>query len=273
MIRAATLVVCALVVAFPAAQSERVMIRRAIAPNQTIHVRIASEWDYENPSPGPRKLHTGATAAYTLVTGAHREGERYEGRITFDEASVEITIDGQRPSQEHPLAIIVGKPMTATYDAQGRFQDLDVPFELSASTVNARTLFMNGAFTADALLQRWPPAFALGIGDSIEIPSEVALPIAGMDPAVPGGRRLKLLGVEPNGQDRIAKLQQTFEGMLSGAMIGQDVSLSGAGSGTIDWNIDRGFATAYDINFTLDASRPSVPPLHHTVHTHMTASN
>jgi len=274
---------CALAIAVPAAQGERVTIRRAVAPNQTLHVRIMSEWDFDQrapntpgspPLPAIRKIHRDTRAAYTLVTDTYKEGEGYKGHITFDEAVVEIGADGQptTPEQSLELMMVIGKPMNATYDAQGRLQDLDMPFDLSAGPFAVKSLFTSGAFTADAILQRWPPEFSLAVGGSIEIPSEVTLPLPG-SPAVPGGRRLKLVSIEQSGQDRIAKMQQTFEGELSGAMTGQGVSFSAAGSGTIDWNLNRGFASAYDINFTLDASNPSAPTLHHAVHTRMTAAN
>jgi hypothetical protein len=279
-----SMVLSAMLVAVLSAQTERITIRRALAPDQTIHVRIASEWDYDQPgvvgnvpvqptSPQPRTVHTDLRVAYSLSSDVHKEGEPYKARLTFDEAAVAITANGQpSSSQQQPFAVVVGKSLTASYDAQGRFQDVDVPFEISAGSLAAKLLFINGAFTAEALLQRMPPAFDVTVGNTVEVPSEVALPIPGMDPAVPGGRRLKLISVEREGGNRIAKFEQTFEGVLSGGMLGQDVSLSATGAGTVDWNVDRGFLSAYEIRFTLDATS-SAGTLHHTVHTRLIASS
>jgi hypothetical protein len=280
MIRRAALLLLCMVTAVVSAQTERVTIRRAMAANQTLHVRITSEWDFDQPGSGSfetRNIHTETRASYTVTAGAHGEGERYDARIVFEEATIAITANGQpSTSQEQLFRILVGKPIVASYDAQGRFQDVtDVPPELSAAGPGVRgvnALFTNGAFTADALLQRMPPLFDVTVGNSMEVPSEVALPIPGMDPAVPGGRRLKLIASERDGADRIARFEQTFEGVLSGAMIGQDVSLSASGSGTLDWNIDRGFVNAYEIRFVLDATSVA-GVLHHTVHTRMSAAN
>ena len=85
------------------------------------------------------------------------------------------------------------------------------------------------------------PTTPLAIGDTVTVPTSMGIPLPGLAEASGGNRieskvTFKLVAIEREGDDRIAKLEQRTEGTLSGVM-----NMQMNGTGTLDWNVDKGF--------------------------------
>ena len=135
--------------------------------------------------------------------------------------------------------------------------------------------FLVAAFMTENWLQGWPPSVTLSVGGSASVPSAIQLSMPGAENGVgiSGGRTLKLVSVGQDGPDRIATLQQTVEASMSGPMTGgASPSIDVSGTGTIEWNVDRGYARRIDLEIALDGTGPN-GRTRGTERVHVTAAN
>jgi hypothetical protein len=260
------------------AQNDRITIRFAPRADQTIHIGATQVYDIQSvaltAAREPLTSHGETAFAYTETVGRPDEHGQYSAQLRYEDIRLRSTVNGQPVSTPVPLQPLIGVTITAMFDDRGRIQEVTVPPELAGRLPESLRLVL-GAFTAGGLMQGAPASVTLGVGDFAAIPATIQLPIAGTagTSGISGGRTLTLVAVEQDGQDRIARLQQVIEATMSAAMSGAaSPSLKVSGSGTIEWNIDRGFAKTYDLEFTLDSDGPN-GAIHGTEHVHMTGSS
>jgi len=261
------LVAAAMIAAFRAplgAQADVVTIQLPPRPGQTIHVQTTQSYDTVTTPPVPGRdpivNHGELTSAYAETVGPRSNDREYTVRLTFEEA----------PGL---LRSLVGTPVDAVFDERGRLQRVALPAPLADASDQMRPLV--AAFVAENWLQGWPPSVTLSVGASASVPSAIQLPMpgAGNGVGISGGRTLKLVSIGRDGSDRIATLEQTVEASMSGPMTGgASPSIDVSGTGTIEWNVDRGYARRIDLEVTVDGSGPD-GRTRGTERVHVTAAN
>jgi hypothetical protein len=245
--------IVALMVVAPvrAAQPERIIVRMTPTPNQTIHTRATQEttMEIEPDATAPASLPMPAmnlvmtmTMGHTMTVGAPNEQGHYEARITLEEMTGTTTMNGQPAPFPIAVAKLAGQTITVTYDQEGKPVDVGGTSGLGAALEPMRQM-MAGAFGAI-------PTMTLAIGETATAPLNLALPIpmAGGSMAVTGSTKFTLTSLSYDGVDRIAHLTTTMAGQMNqtpdGGAAGLGFEMKMTGEGTMDVNVDRGFAQA-----------------------------
>ena len=236
------------------AQSERITVRLAPMPGQVFRMR-ASQQVAMNGEPdaaaasGPAMpalaMSMTSTLEYTMTTSAANEQGRYEARIVCDSADTTMLINGQ--AMPVPFGQTVGQVFTVAYDGSGTPVEITGGSEQGA-TATARQ-FLQGLFGQTKPL-------VLAIGETVTQPMNVALPMPGpVDSTMTIEGRFTLQSVSSAGGDRIAHLTTTSTVAFTPSAPGASptgMTMGMSGEGTMDVNIDRGFAIASEQAMTID---------------------
>lgn len=216
MLRIALVIAC--VVSLPAqsiAQTEKVTISIAPAANQTVHYVVTEEFSIQGASEGGTKetqppnptpaLAGKGTTAYTLVTAAQTESGRVTSQLTYDDSTAELTF-GDAPPQKETAKGIVGSTFTVVFGADGDVIDVTAP-EAHSSTIDSvkRTI---------AEMYKYFPTLSMSVGETVTLPPARAVPatLLPMGPVTIDGRMtMTLVSVAPDGPDRVAHCEQSFE--------------------------------------------------------------
>jgi len=232
-----------------AAQSDVATIRLVPPSGLTLHVRTLQSYDTvttpREPGADPIVNHGESMSAYTEVVGPSSSEHEYGARLTFESAP-------------EPLRPLAGTPIDAVFDERGRLERMTLPPPFANDGDRMKPLV--AAFVAENWLQGWPPAVTLRVGASAAVPAaiQLAMPGTASGVAVSGGRTLTLRSIDRDGPDRIAVLEQTVGVSMSDTMTGgASPSIDVSGSGTIEWNLDRGYARSIDLEMTLDFTGPA----------------
>lgn len=143
--------------------------------------------------------------------------------------------------------------------------DIDFPSALPAATVAQVRQLITSFVTGHV-----PPS--VGIGETVTIPLNVPIPgLAAQASDLSGTSALTLRSVDTRSGERVAHFDQKVESSLArtltlpGAGGGQPrsakLTVHTAGAGTMDYNIDRGFVVASQLNTTVDTRTTSETPL------------
>ena len=217
-----------------AAQGESITLKLRPAPNQTIHIGMQQQMAFiataEGLPNGPMKID-GVTAFSALQrVGAPDAKGNLVAEMHIDSISVAMLVNGM-PMPALPLDSLKGQTVTVTYDPDGKVIDAKAPGMNEAVTGSVRG--MVGQFAGSI------PNATLGIGDTVSAPLNMTLPIPALGASqtnLQGRNLFQLLEVTREGGDRIAKLKLTTEATMNGSV---DMHLTG--TGTMDWNVEKGF--------------------------------
>ena len=247
------------------AQVERITIRMAPAPNQTLHMRTTMDMTMSvasDPSAGralpslPMTTNITTIAEHTSTVGPTDDQGHYEARVVCDNASFTATTNGQ-PAPMPSAAQLIGQVVTFFYDDQGKVLDVAADGALPASMAAALKQMLTGALAA-------APPMTLSVGESANVPAQLNMPMpggaAGIVMTMSGETRYTLTSVTFDGADRIAHLK-----MAMTATMNQGSPAEGAGpivavemrttsEGTSDVNIDRGIVLHTEQRMTIDGS-------------------
>ena len=253
------------------AQSERLTIRMAPAPNQTIREqmtivvamtttpRLSSS---DSPSVPPEQGEMKTTMDLTSTVGPiDRRGE-YDARVVIEHATMTATSNGQvDPAPTSPARVDGVEPTVAFhYDSQGR---------MTGAIVESDTGAVDTAVTRamSAMLATVAP-ITLSIGETVTVPMEMKVPLpadAGRLSTL-GETRLTLTSVSFEGADRIAHLalkMTTFINQYSIGASGPQMAdeMRTMSEGKMDVNIDRGIVLHNEQTTTIgDQSSASLKP-------------
>src|SRR5262245_13616828 len=148
------------------AQSERVTLRMAPQPNQTIRVRTVQENEVEvsfeaavpeaAPS-NPMKLTTKTIFGMTQKFGAATKEGNIEAEIVYDEISSEATMNGQVMPSNSIARSFIDKKLVVTFDKQGNVLDVKVPPDLGVPQEAFKQMLES--------MYRNLPALSIGVGE------------------------------------------------------------------------------------------------------------
>jgi hypothetical protein len=250
------------------AQSEKVSLGLIPASNQSIRFKMTQDTNMEMAMTGPaasgdmpqgpmKLLGTTVFEGTQIVSNRDAEG-RVSLDFTYDQVTSTMTMNGSPvPSQNAINNALKGKKVTIVFDAQGRVVDFKVPDELAVMAPNLKELMTS--------MMGGLPAVSLGVGETVTLPLNIALPfpIPGAAPvSMVGQRTFTLLSLNREGAERIARLEQKTDTKLTRSMempgpngpSTTNLDFKMAGSGTMEWNLDRGYVTTSDTASTIDGT-------------------
>ena len=249
------------------AQGGKVSVLLVPKPNQAVHYRLTQEMDltltmsFEGaPPPGPapmapRKMFSKTSFYFTQKMGKPDEQGRVEAEATFGQVTGEIIMDGTPMPVGDLGGKVAGKKFTIVYDRQGKVVDLKMPDGLGLETGALRQMMMG--------LYANLPTTSLGIGETAVTPFSMAppIPLPGAGPLnLTGQSRLKLLAIDHEGADRLAKFEQSLEGaMVSSfdipspqATIKMNLDFRMSGAGGLQLNLDKGVVKSSEMQATIN---------------------
>jgi hypothetical protein len=262
------------------AQGETVSFGPMPWPNQTIKNTMTQDIDMEvtitgtPPGAGAQQVPRGPTKSLSKIVFDSTQtvgGWDSEGHLTmnltYDRVTADMTMDGKAIPSQNIFDTLKGKTLTATFDAQGKVVDFQVPDDLAGMMASLKELMASASGRL--------PMVTLAVGETTTVPLNMALPIP-MTGAAPmtltGQTTFKLLSVHRDGDERIATLEQKSEGKLSSSTelpgpdgpLAMNVNFTIAGVGTTLWNPDSGFLKSSDATSTIDGTMGG--PLGMTMH-------
>jgi hypothetical protein len=143
---------------------------------------------------------------------------------------------------------VVGRHVGVTYDAAGTAVDLRVPDDLTAALPVLKQMLAN-------VNRGFPIGETIGVAETITRPLDFAVPLPGQ--TAPVGLTLKMAltldNIVMDAADRIARFSVALIGSTTGASASA-IPLSIRGTGTLEWNVDRGFAHANNLEYEIGLS-------------------
>jgi hypothetical protein len=212
------------------------------------------------------KMEMTMVTAATTTIGVPDEQGRYEATVAVDEMSNTITMNGQPAPFPVPTSALSGTTITFTYDRDGKIVDAKAP-GMDAMIDMVKKMILNVAGLASPV--------SLAIGETSTVATTFSLPLpGGTGPLSTAEMRMTLVSITPEGADRIAHLTTTTTSRVAGLSApgpaGSDagVTMEMSGTGTLDVNLDRGFAKSVQTEGTFDTAmalpgKPgtSMPPM------------
>ena len=261
------------------AQAERLTVRLAPAPNQTLHVRTTmdmnmtmtpdSSADTARSMPPMTSIMT-TTAEHTTTVGPTDEHGHYGARVVCDSVSHTATINGKpAPIPSGAIDQLVGQVVTFSYDDQGKMLDVATEGGLDPNLAGSLKQMLTAALAA-------APPITLSVGESVTVPTQVNIPIpaaAAGTLSTSGETRYTLTSVTFDGADRIAHLAMASNGAINNSAAGAGAipavtsDMRTVSEGTMDVNVDRGIVLHSETRTTLDGSTRveggpiAVPPM------------
>ena len=252
-------VVAVAVVAFLAtpdaiAQSEKISVRMAPRPNQTVRQSSAIEMDFDMsldgaaaaPAVRPMKMAMRMTMGMMLKTGALKPDGTLDAALTYDQFRVEMSINGQTMPAD-ASSLLAGRTVVMTYNRNGEI--VGVQGLEAAGLTNDAFRQMMGSFFGDL------PVTALAVGETTTGPLNfmLPLPLGGSAPMkLVGQTQLKLVSIDKDERGRSA----TFESTTAGNMMSDLASPDGKGKMSFDLNL--GGQGTYVLNLETGIMRSNI---------------
>jgi hypothetical protein len=228
------------------AQGERITLRAAPLPNQTIRLAMSQEMAFDvvtegSGGMGPMRIEGSMSFLATQRVGAPDAAGRVTSQLTMDSVTMNMTLNGA--AAPGGAELLRGKTFTIVYDAAGKVVEVIAPPELGMAAASAKEMLsaVSGAI----------PGATLAIGDTVSALVRIPLPLPmGSGPGEIESRTTsRLVAVTREGGDRIATLQQTTVGESSlpmdfpgpGGSIAPTAQLKMHGGGSLQLDVDKGF--------------------------------
>ena len=252
ILAAASLIATAVV----SAQGDRITIQLMPKPNQVVRYHTVQEVRFALPSPGapadpsPSPPGSGAIVVateslHTLSVGAPDAQGHAEARFTYDQITMQMSLNGQPMPLPLPTDAIVRQPFTAVLDRDGRMIDVKGTDENAGVMATIKPL-LTSALSG-------PSSVTLAPGETSTVPlsAELALPLPGANASpmvLTGEMKYTLVSVEGGNAGRIAHLTTTMTGRVVAQQIQtpagtMSMAMTMTGDGTLDVNGDRGIVT------------------------------
>lgn len=245
------------------AQEEKVTVLLLPKPDQTVEMRTVQDVDMavtfdgtvppELAAAGPMKIQGKTVMAFTQKTGKLNSQGGLEAEINFTEATSQMSMNGIPMGAGNTFGKFVGKKISVSFDSQGKVADLKIPPDMESIAGPLRH-----SFTA---MYNNMPAAPLSIGEMATVPIslQLPLPLAGSQPlAISGQIHYKLLSVDREGPDRLARLSQSMEAQLTGehtaSPLGKmKIDCKMTGTGSLQLNLDKAFLKTNEMQTTIEA--------------------
>lgn len=232
------------------AQSEKVSVRMAPRPDQTVQMTMTQDMDFDVAIVGGGAAQAGDTSmkmlmrlttALTQKTGPLKADGSVDAELTYDQIAAEMSMNGQQmPASE--VAGLVGKAVVVTYNANGDVVGVKGLPEASGLTDESFRQMLS-SFSGSL------PATALGVGETTSGPLNLALPVPLPFPGglmMTGETILKLVSLDRDAQGRTARFDSTINGKMDSAIPSPDgksqvkFDFTMIGDGTVIMDLDKG---------------------------------
>lgn len=269
----AILSLCLLSTAFAQTEkSEKVLLHLTPKPEQTTKLRMTMEMDMELRFEGdippelaamnPMKMQMKSVTAFTQKTGALDKQGRFEMELIYDDVASEMMMNGNPVPVGAETAKLNGKKIKVTMDQKGGIFDVQSPAEIQMDAAAFKELLKSlyGAL----------PTEPLAIGETATVPLSMALPLPlpGAGPLnLVGSSKVKLLAVEKEGTQQIAKLDSIMEARINSvvdfpspngeAKMKMDFSMTGGGPSSV--NLDKATVKTNDITMKMEGKISPAP--------------
>ena len=247
-------------------QSEKITVRLAPTPNQTVKMRMIQDMQMELSMPGApaipgmqgMKLGTKSVSAITQKVGPANAAGITETEVTFDESSIETTVNGQPMPMAGATSDLAGKKIVIVTDKDGKAIDVKGMDGISAVADSMTQLVKAAGGNL--------PTTPIAVGETVTAPLDMALPVpvgAGGAVKMTGEVRYKLVSIDkdPDGS-RIARFDITTQGAMApdsaapspipGMQMKMKVTISG--SGTTSYNLDKGVIKSSESRNTMSGT-------------------
>lgn len=244
---------------------EKVSLHMTPKPDQTAKLRMATEVDLEMSFEGavppaqaalnPMKIQMKSVTAFTQKTGALDKQNRFEMEMVYDDVTSEMTMNGNALPIGEEMAQLKGKKIKVTMDQSGNVFDVQAPKETQMDSATFKELLKSlyGAL----------PTEPMTVGETATVPLTMALPLPLPGNNGPlnlqGSSKIKLLAIEKEGANRLAKLETVsearitsvvdFPGQNGPAKMKMDFSMTGGGPSSV--NLDKGMVKTNELLMTL----------------------
>ena len=242
-----------------AAQGDKITLTLRPAPNQVIHIGMHQEMAFtataEGLPNGPMKIDGMTSFEGIQHVGAADAQGNLIVEMRIDSLAIAMLVNGS-PMPAPPLDSLKGQTVKLTYDAQGKVIDAQASGMNEITKGSIRGLL--GQFAGSL------PNATLGVGDTASTPLNLTLPIPmlnGAQTTMQGRNLFQLLAISRDGADRIAQLKLTTDATMSGS-----VDMHMTGTGTMDWNADKGFLKngVSNMNVEMNLTLPGGGTMHMT---------
>jgi hypothetical protein len=241
---------------------QRITLRGAPAPNQTIRITMVQDLAFdvalEGIGMGPMRIEGKIGFSALQRVGKPDAFGRVTAELTLDSVTFVMTANGTPTTFPASLDELKGKTLSLSYDATAKLVDVKADPMLRDAAANAKHIVMG----VSGII----PNVALAIGDSVTVPVSIPLPIPGLVGAPGQTTSLetrvtsKLVAIRRDGPDRIAVLEQRHvsEGSQPMEFTSPNGPVSGTmemhmtGSGTMELNADKGYVKAAASDMKMD---------------------
>jgi hypothetical protein len=232
-----------------AGQSDRVAVRFSPKAGQVFRMRTTTDIAFVvNGATAPVRLESKAVSAVTVSFGYANDAGRFDSDAVVDDFAISSTLNGTVVPAAPVQVPVVGRHIGVTYDAAGTAVDLRVPDDLTAALPVLKQMLAS-------VNRGFPIGETIGVGETITRPLDFAVPVPGQTAPVrlmlTMALRLDSIGME--GADRLARFSVALTGSTAGASA-TAIPLSIHGTGTLEWNVDRGFAHANNLVYEIGLS-------------------
>jgi hypothetical protein len=236
------------------AQSDKISLRMAPGPGQTVQMLMTQKVDFEisvegAPAPvlAPMRMVMQSTMVLTQKTGARQPDGSIDVELTYDQIRSEVTMNDQPTPTSDLGKELVGKPVVLTYNASGEIVGVR---GLPAGPGLNDEMFkqMIGSFYGNL------PVTALSVGETTTGPLDfnLPLPLPGASALQMTGQTiLKLVSVDKNAAGRSARFDSTISGKMASELAAPDgksqmqFNFTLSGDGTTIMDLDKGLPRSH----------------------------
>ena len=244
---------------------QKVSLHLTPKPEQTTKLRMALEMDMELRFEGdippelaamnPMKMQMKSVTAFTQKTGALDKQGRFEMELIYDDVTSEMMMNGNEVPVGAEAAKLNGKKIKVTMDPKGNVYDVQSPPEVQMDAAAFKELLKSlyGAL----------PVEPMAVGETATVPLNMALPLPlpGAGPLnLQGSSKVKLLALEQDGTQQIAKMDATMEARANSlvdfpspngtAKMKMEFSMTGGGPSSV--NLDKATIKTNETSMKLD---------------------
>lgn len=239
------------------AQTEKVSVRMAPQPGQSIRMDMTQEMDFDLSFDGPTAagltsmtMQMRSTMALTQKTGPRKADGSVDAEVTYDEFRTELLMNGQAMPAGAGNEF-VGKVVTLTYNRAGEIVGVK---GLPAGGIPDDTFKqMMGTLLGNL------PTTAIGVGETMTAPLDFSLPLPlpGTGPMkLDGETRITLVSIDKDAQGRSARFRSTVNGKMV-----NDTPPAGTNGITFDFTIGGEGTTVMDLDKGVPRSTVSTSTL------------
>jgi hypothetical protein len=271
MVLAAVLGLCVWTAA--GGQTEKITIRRAPEPNQTVRMRMAQHVEMDmtlegntaalGGVPTSQKMAMKSTSLISQKTGPLSPEGNVQTQVTVEESHSESTMNGQPGAGDAATRRLVGKTIVLTIDKTGKTIDMKIPPDMGLPT-EAFTQLMKSVSSG-------LPSEPMAVGDIVTTPLDlpIPLPVSNGTPAKMNGQaQYKLVSIEKEATGRVARFEVIMNGTLASdsavsvpnGRIDMNMDLTLSGAGIVLQDLDRGLTRSSETKATYGGRIKMVAP-------------